>query len=168
MSQKEYVDDFLEPLNHGPELNPGVFALGIIPIIGVIAIGCILHHYTQKTKTYIRNVFDQFNEKYEKSRGVHMSLTDTLHQTENGQAMRRAILIKVKQPGVPIPGVLLFTLSEEGFMAVHAYQNGMHTGEPMATPAPDGTTFMAPAAYGTPAGVPQASDAVNPSMPYPM
>ena len=180
MSQKEYIEDLQDAVANAPHIKVGLIALCIIPIIGQIVFISHVIHTNKKAKKHVQKVFDAFNEKYERSRGVHLSLTKTLQMTRKGQAMVETILITVKQPGVPIPGVPLFTLSKEGLMAVQAYQNGVQTGAPGAAPAPYGAAPMAPAApaaygtpnpapaYGTSAGVPPTSYAVDPSMPYPM
>ena len=177
MSQKEYIEDLQEPLKKMPQMKMGMIVLCLIPILGTLAFIGHMVHTNKKAKKHVQKVFDAFNEKYERSRGVHISLTMITQMTRNGQAMVETILITVKQPGVPIPGVPLFTLSKEGLMAVQAYQNGVQTGTSMAAAAP-GMTPMAPepaATYATPTGFPSAEPSadmpagfeIDPTAPYP-
>ena len=179
MSQKEYIEDLQDAVANAPHIKVGLIALCIIPIIGQIVFISHVIHTNKKAKKHVQKVFDAFNEKYERSRGVHLSLTKTLQMTRKGQAMVETILITVKQPGVPIPGVPLFTLSKEGLMAVQAYQNGVQTGTSMAAAAPGMTPMApepaAPAAYATPTGFPSAEPSadmpagyeIDPTAPYP-
>ena len=171
VSQKEYIDDLQEPVRKMPKLKVGMIALCIIPIIGQIAFVSHMIHTNKKAKKHVEKVFKDFNEKYERSRGVRLSLTKTVQMTHKGNRMVETIQITVKQPGVPIPGIPLFPLSREGLIAVQAYQNGVQTGTPAAAPTPYGTAPMAPAnaGYATPAGagVPPGYN-VDPSAPYPM
>ena len=177
VSQKEYIDDLQEPVQKVPQVKPAMFALCIIPLFGALAFLAHVKHTNKKAKKHVEKVFQEFSEKYEKSRGVRLCLTQTLQKTRKGSAYVDTIQITVKQPGVPIPGIPLFPLSKEGLAAVQEYQNGVQTGgTPMvAAPTPYGTAPMAPAdpAYATPAGYPPAVDMppgseVDPCMPYPM
>ena len=193
VSQKEYIDDFQGPMDHMPKFKMGVLALWIIPIIGQIVFISHLIHTNKKVKKHVEKVFKDFNEKYEKSRGVRLGLTKTMQMTPKGNRMVETIQVTVKQPGVPIPGIPLFPLSKEGLMAVQAYQQGVQTGTPMAAPpmppaygsapmAPVEPAYPAPASP-TPAGYPPAAPAaaaaaaaadfppgyeVDPYAPYPM
>ena len=162
-----------------PKVKVGLIAVCIIPIIGQIVFVSHILHTNKKVKKHIAKVFSDFNEKYEKSRGVRLGVTQTMQMTRKGNRMVETIQVTVKQPGVPIPGIPLFPLSKEGLMAVQAYQQGVQTGTPAAAPSPYGTAPMAPAnpayptsAYPTPAaaaaaGAPPGYE-VDPSMPYPM
>ncbi len=171
VSQKEYIDDLQEPVQKVPYVKVGMIALCIIPLFGALAFLAHVKHTNKKAKKHVEKVFQEFSEKYEKSRGVRLCLTQTLQKTRKGSAYVDTIQITVKQPGVPIPGIPLFPLSREGLIAVQAYQNGVQTGTPAAAPTPYGTAPMAPAnaGYATPAGagVPPGYN-VDPSAPYPM
>ena len=175
VSQKEYIDDFQEPMLHLPKPKMGMIVLCLIPLFGWIGFMAHLTSTSKKAQKRADKIFQDFNEKYEKTRGVSLSRTQVMQTTRHGSSMVDAIKVTVKQPGVPIPGVPLFPLSKEGLIAVQAYQNGVQTGTPMAGPSPYGTAPMAPA---TPAGYPQATPygngamppgyEVDPSSPYPM
>ena len=175
VSQKEYIDDFQEPMLNVPKHKMAMVALWLIPFFGWIGFVAYIISTNKKAQKHVDKVFGKFNEKYERSRGVSLSRTQVMQTTRKGSAIVDAIKVTVKQPGVPIPGVPLFPLSKEGLIAVQAYQNGVQTGTPMAGPSPYGTAPMAPA---TPAGYPQATPygngamppgyEVDPSSPYPM
>lgn len=195
VSQKEYIEDLLEPMKKVPELKWYLMPLWLIPVIGQVVVITHLITTSRKAVKFVEKLFNDFNEKYEKSRGVHLKYAQTFQETPKGRRQVDTIVITVKQPGVPIPGVPLFTLSKEGLIAVQAYQQGVQTGAPVAPPPLYGAAPMAPVAppppygaapmapvdpvYVTPTGYPPAAAPaaaaglppgyeVDPYMPYPV
>ena len=188
MSQEEYIEDIQKPMDNVPDVKWFLLPLWIIPVIGQVVVITHLITTSNKAVKYVEKVFSDFNEKYEKARGVHIKYAQTFQETHKGRRKVDTIVITVKQPGVPIPGIPLFQLSKEGLVAVQAYQQGVQTGTPMAAAPPPpayGAAPIAPVdpAYPTPAGYPPAAPAaaaaaaaadfppgyeVDPYAPYPM
>lgn len=175
------MEDLLEPLRKVPDIKGYLLPLWIIPVIGQVVVITHLIMTSKKAVKYVKKVFEDFNDKYEKTRGLHLEYGQTFQETRKGRRQVDTIVITVKQPGVPIPGIPLYQLSKEGLIAVQAYQNGVQTGTPMAAPPPPppyGAAPMPPVdpVYVTPAGPPPAAPAagmppgyeVDPYMPYPM
>lgn len=182
MSQQEYIDDLQEPLKKTPQIKGYLIPLWLIPVIGTIVVITHLVTTSKKALKHVEKVFGDFNEKY-KTRGLSLKYAQTYQMTDKGNRKVDTMVITVKQPGVPIPGIPLFTLSKEGLIAVQAYQNGVQTGTPIAAAAvPPGMTPVASAAnaapaaaYATPTGFPSAEPSadmpagfeIDPTAPYP-
>ena len=83
--------------------------------------------YDQDVYTPVKNnqskqsICDAFNAKYETQRGVKMSIG---HYTTRGYKGRTAITegikLTVKNPGVPLPNIELFTQVEQFYKEVYA------------------------------------------------
>ena len=178
MSQQEYIDDLQEPLKKTPQIKGYLIPLWLIPVIGTIVVITHLVTTSKKALKHVEKVFGDFNEKY-KTRGLSLKYAQTYQMTDKGNRKVDTMVITVKQPGVPIPGIPLFTLSKEGLMAVQSYQNGVQTVTSMAAAAPGMTPMApepaAPAAYATPTGFPSAEPSadmpagfeIDPTAPYP-
>ena len=104
----------------------------------------------KKARAYMAEVCDSFNKKYEEQRGVRIEQGKVEAKTAKGATyFADGLKITVKQPGVPIPGVELFTPCRESAIAIQSYKNSNDPNGALAAGTPS-----APPAYVNPYGTP--------------
>jgi len=111
VSPAEYVEDFEKPLKEAVKFPVWAIIFNFIPLIGniiwIIIVACL---YPKNSKKKGQAVFDAINAKYEQSRGIHLEWGKAVTQTQDGnEVLTDGIMITVKHPGVPLPGIELFT-----------------------------------------------------------
>ena len=114
ISQKEYIEDFENPLLACPRPPTWWIVVFFIPIIGAIIVLVNWSKYRAEVRKYGMGIIDNFNAKYANSRGVRLEYGDNY------------VTANVRQVCVVIPGVELYTPSKEALEAITAYQNGTY------------------------------------------
>jgi len=130
MTDQEYVQDLEDlVLNKSPKFWPFLL-FNIIPFAGMIVGGILFGVSAQKDQKKGNAIADAFNAKYSESRGV------TLHVITS---MTREYYISVKNPGVYLPGVALYTPSKDSLPAIQEFADEAASA---ASVTPDGKVIQ--------------------------